>query len=132
VDKGVLCIGISPKGKYGVCVGLDDEHHIAVLDLVNKKVIVKQKGDKKIPTRVKWISEDRFVVVGINHIATWTFSGSALKADKKNPKSNNISLDCSPDGKMILIGANFFSLYDIARDSSGSKPIWSGGDKGII
>jgi hypothetical protein len=33
VKKGVIAISISPNGKFVVCVGMDDEHGIAVIDL---------------------------------------------------------------------------------------------------
>jgi hypothetical protein len=36
VTKGVLAVAISPDGKRGVCVGMDEDHVIALLDLASK------------------------------------------------------------------------------------------------
>lgn len=50
-------MSISPNGKLGVCVGMDENHEIAVLDLVNKALLAKEKGGKKVITKIKWISD---------------------------------------------------------------------------
>ncbi len=33
VKKGVISISISPNGSLGVCVGIDEDHTIAIFDL---------------------------------------------------------------------------------------------------
>lgn len=33
VKKGIMCVGISPAGKRAACVGMDDKHEIAIVDL---------------------------------------------------------------------------------------------------
>jgi tricorn protease-like protein len=46
VLKGVLCLAISPEGKLGVCVGMDDYHEVAVVDLRTGEVRMKAKGGR--------------------------------------------------------------------------------------
>jgi hypothetical protein len=33
VTKGVIALSISPDGSRGVCVGMDEDHYVAILDL---------------------------------------------------------------------------------------------------
>lgn len=50
VTEGVLCLSISPKGTKAVCVGLDSEHTVAVIDLskVNKVIGRPAKSGRNI------------------------------------------------------------------------------------
>lgn len=57
VTKGVIAVSISPNGKLGVCVGMDENHEIAVLDLYNKELLAREKGGRKVITKIKWISD---------------------------------------------------------------------------
>jgi len=68
----VLSVAISPDGKRGVCVGMDDDHEVALLDLTEKKVLSKKKGGKKVILKLGWVNDNQFVSVGINHFRIWT------------------------------------------------------------
>ncbi len=39
VTKGVISVSISPNGLLGACVGIDEDHTIAILDLTKKIVL---------------------------------------------------------------------------------------------
>ena len=53
VTKGVLCLAISPSGDKAVCVGMDDDHTVAVINLsTSNSVITKGKGGKEIILKV--------------------------------------------------------------------------------
>ncbi len=56
VKKGVLSVAISPSGKKAACVGMDEDHHIAILDLENQKVLTVVKGTRKVITKIIWTS----------------------------------------------------------------------------
>ena len=73
VKKGVLAVAISPDGRRAACAGLDDDHHVAVLDLKTGKVLACEKGTKKVITKIVWTSNNNFVTVGICHYKYWTF-----------------------------------------------------------
>jgi tricorn protease-like protein len=54
VIKGVIAIAISPNGKYAACVGMDDKHSMAVIDLESKTVVKLDKTTNKLITKLKW------------------------------------------------------------------------------
>ena len=54
VKKGVLAIAISPDGRKAACAGMDDDHHVSVLDLESGKILVTTKGSKKVIMKIVW------------------------------------------------------------------------------
>lgn len=54
VKKGVLSISINHDGSRAVCVGMDDDHHIALLDLNTGKKLSEVKGSKKLIMKILW------------------------------------------------------------------------------
>lgn len=78
VKKGVLAVAFSPDGKKAACAGMDDDHHVALLDLVGKTIVRVVKGTKKVITKLIWISDSSFVSVGICHYKLWTVGGKDL------------------------------------------------------
>lgn len=80
VTKGVLCVGISPSARLGVCVGMDDNHEVAVIDLARGGVLHKAPGGREVITKVQWASEEEFITVGIRHFKFWTMQKGSLTA----------------------------------------------------
>ena len=72
MTKGVLAVAISPDGNRGVCVGMDDDHMIGLLDLQKGMLISTAKGGKKVILKMGWVSNSEFVTIGINHFKSWT------------------------------------------------------------
>ena len=57
VKKGVLAIAISKDGTKAACAGMDDDHHVSVLDLESGKVLATVRGTKKVITKIVWLNE---------------------------------------------------------------------------
>lgn len=47
VKKGVMALAISPSGRSAVCIGMDEKHQIAVIDLEKDNRIVAQADGGK-------------------------------------------------------------------------------------
>lgn len=75
VKKGVIAIAISPNGKYAVCVGMDDNHGMAVIDLENQTVVKVDKTTNKLITKLKWRDNKEIIAVGINFYGEWSYTG---------------------------------------------------------
>lgn len=56
VKKGVLAIAISTDGTQAACAGMDDEHHVSVLDLESGKIMATVRGTRKVITKIIWLS----------------------------------------------------------------------------
>ena len=56
VTKGVIAVAVSPDGRLGVCVGMNETHHVTVIDLDNKKKLTSKEGGRKIIINAKWIN----------------------------------------------------------------------------
>ena len=75
VIKGVIAIAISPNGKYVACVGMDDNHGIAVIDWESKTVVKLDKTTNKLITKIKWKDNTEIIAVGINFYGKWSYTG---------------------------------------------------------
>ena len=51
-----MAVAIGPLSNFGVCVGMDDDHQITVLDLKKKRIVATEKGGKKVILKLGWIS----------------------------------------------------------------------------
>jgi hypothetical protein len=69
-------VSLSPDGSRAVCVGMDENHEVCVIDLKKKSVIGKQKGGKKVILKAKWVTNSEFITIGINHYRYWTIDKS--------------------------------------------------------
>jgi hypothetical protein len=56
VTKGVLAVGFSADGSLGACAGMDDNHHVAVFDVRTGDVLVRERGTRKVITKLLWVS----------------------------------------------------------------------------
>jgi hypothetical protein len=74
VVKGVIAIAISPKGEFVACVGLDDKHGMAVIDLKSGKVAKLSETTNKLITKIKWKNDEEIVTVGINFYGEWKYN----------------------------------------------------------
>lgn len=110
VTKGVLCCSISPSAKKAVCVGMDDDHIVAVIDLSeSSKVLAKEKGGKEIILKCEWVDENTFVTAGIKHYKLWSFDGGRLKQQKGSGRLLNF-VSLAVGNGMILTGGEANSL----------------------
>jgi tricorn protease-like protein len=66
VKKGVIAVAISPNGKFAACVGMDDKHSMAVLDLESQTVVKLDETTNKLITKIKWRDNKEIITVGIN------------------------------------------------------------------
>ncbi len=126
VIKGVIAIAISPNGENVACVGLDDKHGMAVIELKSGNIVKLSETTNKLITKIKWINNEDIVTVGINYYGEWKYmktkdSNLIKNSIKKSPKSNNVSLDISPGGDTILVGANFSSLFNYSSNKDGKN-----------
>lgn len=78
VKKGVMTVAFSPDGKKAACAGMDDDHHVALLDLANKAVLNVVKGTRKVITKIIWNSNNTFASIGVCHYKLWTVSDKNL------------------------------------------------------
>ena len=69
---------ISPDGKKAVCSGMDEDHHISVLDLESGKIITTRPGSKKIIMKIVWTGSNQFVTVGLDLYKLWELNGNTL------------------------------------------------------
>lgn len=58
VTKGILSVSINHDGTRAVCVGMDDDHHVALLDLEKGSRIAYVKGTKKVVLKILWTEKD--------------------------------------------------------------------------
>lgn len=73
-----MAVAFSPDGKKAACAGMDDDHHVAVLDLVGGNILKVVKGTKKVITKIIWTSNSTFASIGISHYKLWTWNQKDL------------------------------------------------------
>lgn len=115
VKKGVMALAFSPDGTKAACAGMDDDHHVAVLNLDNGSVIATQKGTKKVITKIVWTSNNAFVTAGISHFKSWTLEGKTLKGKESPKRYNFVSIAYDEETQKIFTGA-----------SKGTIVVWTG------
>lgn len=111
----MLAIAISPDGSKAACAGMDEDHHVAVLDLKKETVISISKGTKKVITKIIWTSNSSFVTTGISHFKSWTV-GDKLTGKESTKKTNHVSIAYDKDTKRVFTGA-----------SKGTITVWNNG-----
>lgn len=52
----MLAVGFSADGSLGACAGMDDNHHVAVFDVRTGDVLVRERGTRKVITKLLWVS----------------------------------------------------------------------------
>ena len=53
-----MAVAISPDGRKAACAGMDDDHHVSVLDLESGKIITTVKGTKKVIMKIVWTNNN--------------------------------------------------------------------------
>ena len=122
VKKGVLAIAISTDGRKAACAGMDEDHHVSVLDLESGKTISTMKGTKKVITKIVWINSNEFVSVGINHYKYWTLDGKKLSGKESRKRGNFVSVAYDEESKKVFTGGSKGSILPW-RNSSYEKEI---------
>ena len=78
VKKGVIAIAFSPNGQFVACVGLDEKHGMAVLDLKSKSLVSLEETTNKLITKLKWRNDREIIAVGINFYGEWSYTGKKI------------------------------------------------------
>ena len=88
---------------------------VAIIDLNKNVLIAKAQGGKKLITNSKWVSNNQFVTVGINHFRLWNFGAGKITCEKDSRKRGNyVSVDAK--NGLVLTGG-----------SKGVLTSWKGG-----
>ena len=117
-----MAIAISPDGRKAACAGMDDDHHVSVLDLESGKVITTVKGSKKIIMKIVWTNDNEFVTAGIKLFKYWTLSGRGLTGNEGKDKGYYVSIACDRDSGIVYTGESK-GMVRMWRQTSSSKPI---------
>ncbi len=86
---------------------MDDDHHVAVID-INSKKIIKAKGGKKVILNLQWVNNHEFVTIGVKHYMYWTCQGNKLS--RRDSRARDTYVSIATDGDIILTGGSKGSL----------------------